>query len=87
MQMKPTSTPRRVSPKKKIRIPKLDYKPVRIGLEGGGCPLGTVPIRRTVKDELITAKFHSEMHASKVNPLDVAGLPGVHVSYNFFART
>ncbi|XP_034707310.1 uncharacterized protein LOC117930740 [Vitis riparia] len=31
--------------------------------------MGTVPIRRTTKDDLIRAKLYSEMHASKINPL------------------
>ncbi|WJZ82237.1 hypothetical protein VitviT2T_002011 [Vitis vinifera] len=65
--MRPTSPPRRVSPEKEV--PKPDYKHVKIGLEGGGCPMGTVPIRRTTKDDLIRAKLYSEMHASKINPL------------------
>ncbi|KAL6348862.1 hypothetical protein AAG906_033518 [Vitis piasezkii] len=66
-KMRPTSPPRRVSPEKEVS--KLDYKHVKIGLEGGGCPMGTVPIRRTTKDDLIRAKLYSEMHASKINPL------------------
>ncbi|KAM3343877.1 hypothetical protein P3S68_025967 [Capsicum galapagoense] len=28
-------------------------RPFNIGLKGGGCPTGTVPIRRTTKDDLI----------------------------------
>ena len=82
--MRSTSIPRRVSPENEVR--KLDYKPMNIGLEGGGCPIGTVPIRRTTKDDLIRAKFHSEMYASKLNPL-IKGQPGIHVSYNFFTIT
>ena len=84
MQMRPTSPPRRVSPEKEV--PKLDYKHVKIGLEGGGCPMGTVPIRRTTKDDLIRAKLYSEMHASKINPLTDEE-PGKHVSYNFVITT
>ena len=79
--MRSTSIPRRVSPKKKVS--KLDFNLVNIGLEGGGCPVGTVPIRRTIKDDLIRAKIYSEMHASKINPL-ADDKPGTHVSYNFF---
>ncbi|CBI34704.3 unnamed protein product, partial [Vitis vinifera] len=74
-QMRPTSPPRRVSPEKEV--PKPDYKPVKMGLEGGGCPMGTVPIRRTTKDDLIRAKLYSEMHASKINPL-TDDQPGKH---------
>ncbi|RVW16251.1 hypothetical protein CK203_067785 [Vitis vinifera] len=74
-QMRPTSPPRRVSPEKEV--PKPEYKRVKIGLEGGGCPMGTVPIRRTTKDDLIRAKLYSEMHASKINPL-TDDQPGKH---------
>ena len=38
-------------------VPKPDSKPVKMGLEGGGCPFGTVPIRRTSKDDLLRAKL------------------------------
>ena len=82
--MRSTSIPKRVSPENEV--PKLDYKPVNIGLEGGGCPIGTVPIRRTTKDDLIRAKFHSEIYASKLNPL-IIEQPGTRVSYNFFTIT
>lgn len=39
-----------------------------IGLKGGGCPAGTVPIRRTSKEELLVAKrqFNSR-HQSLAN--------------------
>ena len=84
MLMRPTSPPRRVSPEKEV--PKPDYKHVKIGLEGGGCPMGTVPIRRTTKGDLIRAKLYSEMHASKINPLTDEE-PGKHVSYNFVITT
>ena len=78
-QMRPTSIPRRVSPK--LKAPK-----VNIGLDGGGCPVGTVPIRRTTKDDLIRVKVYSEMHASKINPL-LDDKPNTHVSYKFFTIT
>ena len=82
--MQSTSIPRRVSQEKKV--PKLDFEPVNIVLEGGGCPVGTVPIRRTTKDDLIRAKVYSKIHALKMNPL-VDDQPGTHVSYNFFTIT
>lgn len=34
-----------------------NYKFSRIGLPDGGCPIGTVPIRRTTKEDLIRHKL------------------------------
>ena len=78
--MRSTSIPNRMSPGKDV--PKSYYKSVKMGLKGGGCPIGTVPIRRITKDDLIRAKLHSQMYASKINPL-VDGQDGTHVSYIF----
>ena len=39
MQTRPISIPKRLSPEKEV--PKPDSKPVKMGLEGGGCPFGT----------------------------------------------
>ncbi|KAF5957074.1 hypothetical protein HYC85_004299 [Camellia sinensis] len=50
-QMKPTSLPKRSN----VR------KPLHIGLNGGGCPVGTVPIRRTTKEDLIREKLASKI--------------------------
>ncbi|CAL5375843.1 unnamed protein product [Camellia sinensis] len=36
-------------------------KPLHIGLKGGGCPVGTVPIRRTTKEDLIREKLASKI--------------------------
>ncbi|CAL5327761.1 unnamed protein product [Camellia sinensis] len=36
-------------------------KPLHIGLKGGGCPIGTVPIRRTTKEDLIREKLASKI--------------------------
>lgn len=44
-----------------------------IGLEGGGCPFGTVPIRRVTKDDLIRQRHMQGMdetpafHVSIIN--------------------
>lgn len=78
--MKSTSIPRRKYPENEVK--NLNCKTINIVLEDGGCPMGTVPIRRTTKDDLIRAKLYPEMYTSKINPLseDVWGL---HVSYNF----
>ncbi|KAF5194432.1 hypothetical protein FRX31_015981 [Thalictrum thalictroides] len=43
------------------------------------CPLGTVPIRRTSKADLIRAKSFTETFAAKIHPQTVL-TPGRHVS-------
>jgi len=45
------------------------------GLEKDECPRGTVPIRRTTKDNLIQSKLLSNIHI-----LDKV-VPGLHVSF------
>lgn len=51
----------------------------RFGLNGTGCPFGTVPIRRTSKEELLaTRDQHSGEH---VNSTYAAGkIPHINVS-------
>ncbi|GAV68921.1 DUF239 domain-containing protein/DUF4409 domain-containing protein [Cephalotus follicularis] len=39
---------------------------IKIGLKRG-CPTGTVPIRRTTKEDLIRAKLHAEKYGSKLS--------------------
>ncbi|XP_058201710.1 protein neprosin-like [Rhododendron vialii] len=56
-EMKPSSLAKR----KRKQVSSEDEKPVHIGLIGGGCPVGTVPIRRVTKEDLIR-----ERNASKV---------------------
>ena len=46
--------------------------------KGEGCPIGTVSIRRTTRNDLIRAKLHSQMYALKINPLTESEL-GTHV--------
>ncbi|XP_043700403.1 probable (S)-N-methylcoclaurine 3'-hydroxylase isozyme 2 [Telopea speciosissima] len=41
-------------------------KHVDLGLEGGGCPSETVPIRRTSKEDLIRAKAFAKSHSRKI---------------------
>ncbi|KAH7842582.1 hypothetical protein Vadar_006967 [Vaccinium darrowii] len=53
-------------------------KPVSIGLKGGGCPIGTVPIRRITKEDLIRERFSSRIMGSADN------IPGAHYA---IART
>ncbi|XP_024017028.1 uncharacterized protein LOC21405166 [Morus notabilis] len=52
-------------------------EPLEIGLKGEGCPIGTVPIRRTTKEDLIRAKLFAETYASRFNPL-TNEWPGLH---------
>ncbi|XP_043703770.1 uncharacterized protein LOC122653878 [Telopea speciosissima] len=47
-------------------------------LDGGGCPLGTVPIRRTTKEDLIRWKSYSKSSGNFHQFLNVA--PGTKVS-------
>ncbi|KAI8569538.1 hypothetical protein RHMOL_Rhmol02G0286300 [Rhododendron molle] len=56
-EMKPTSLPKR----KRNQVSFEDEKPVHIGLIGGGCPVGTVPIRRVTKEDLIRERNASEV--------------------------
>lgn len=51
----------------------------RFGLNGTGCPFGTVPIRRTSKEELLAAR---DQHSGElVNSTYVAGkIPHINVS-------
>ena len=50
------------------------------GLEKDECPRGTVPIRRTTKDNLIQNKLLSNNH------ILVQDLPGVHVSFFLYNK-
>ncbi|KAG5563134.1 hypothetical protein RHGRI_005776 [Rhododendron griersonianum] len=56
-EMKPTSLPKR----KRDQVSSEDKEAIHIGLIGGGCPVGTVPIRRVTKEDLIR-----ERNASKI---------------------
>ncbi|KAH7843032.1 hypothetical protein Vadar_011957 [Vaccinium darrowii] len=52
--------------------PNFTRTPVRLGLKGGGCPVGTVPIRRITKGDLMRDRL-----ASKITSLEVNN-PGTH---------
>ncbi|KAI8569389.1 hypothetical protein RHMOL_Rhmol02G0275000 [Rhododendron molle] len=56
-EMKPTLVPKR----KRDQVSSEDKEPIHTALIGGGCPIGTVPIRRVTKEDLIR-----ERNASKV---------------------
>ncbi|KAJ9703993.1 hypothetical protein PVL29_005325 [Vitis rotundifolia] len=50
----------------------VDHNPMKIGLEDG-CPLGTVPIRRTTKGDLIRAKSSFTKHHFNEIAVDAGG--------------
>jgi len=50
------------------------------GLEKDGCPRGTVPIRRTTKDNLIQSKLLSNDHILNQE------VPGLYVSFSFYNK-
>ncbi|GMP34868.1 hypothetical protein CsSME_00007561 [Camellia sinensis var. sinensis] len=64
-QMKPTSLPNRPRDQVSSNV----SKPLHIGLRGGGCPVGTVPIKRTTKEDLIREKLASKI----MTPADDTG--------------
>ncbi|XP_028054136.1 uncharacterized protein LOC114258381 isoform X1 [Camellia sinensis] len=70
-QMKPTSSPNG----SRHQVSSEDSKPLHVGLKGGGCPVGTVPIKRTTKEDLIREKLASKI----MTPADDTG--GADVSY------
>lgn len=43
-------------------------RPFNIELEGGGCPVGTVPIRRITKDDLIRQRLTKQMRGGDDSP-------------------
>ncbi|CAL5327652.1 unnamed protein product [Camellia sinensis] len=65
IQMKPTSLPKRSRDQVSSNV----SKPLHIGLKGGGCPVGIVPIRRTTKEDLIREKLASKI----MTPADDTG--------------
>ncbi|CAL5415716.1 unnamed protein product [Camellia sinensis] len=65
IQMKPVSLPNR----SRDQVSSKDSRPLHIGLKGGGCPVGTVPIRRTTKEDLIREKLASKI----MTPADDTG--------------
>ena len=55
--MKPTSLPMRTRDQVSAKV----NGSLHMGLKGGGCPFGTVPIWRITKEDLIREKFASKM--------------------------
>ncbi|KAF8379992.1 hypothetical protein HHK36_027460 [Tetracentron sinense] len=69
IQMRPSSYP-----KETVIEDSMILKPAIIGLKSGGCPQGSVPIRRTRKEDLIVAK---SLSSANVHPLTLQQ-PGYH---------
>ncbi|KAH0688457.1 hypothetical protein KY284_019010 [Solanum tuberosum] len=63
MQMKPT-----LPNLQKDDISSNTNRPLNIGLKGGGCPTGTVPIRRISKDDLIRQRLLSQIRGADDSP-------------------
>lgn len=57
--------------------------PFTIGLKDGGCPTGTVPIRRITKDDLIRQRFLSQIRGADESPYGDVSLLNF---YNFFSN-
>lgn len=61
-----------------------DANILKVGLKRLGCPIGTVPIKRVTKNDLIRAKLHSNTYGlkndSKFGVLTLEN-PGTHVSF------
>ncbi|KAL5708549.1 hypothetical protein ACHQM5_019335 [Ranunculus cassubicifolius] len=76
LQMRPDSTPRGLN----YETPSTsDVKYTRTMLNAVDCPIGSVPIRRTRKEDLIRAKSFSESFATTIRPF--TGLtPGLHLA-------
>ena len=64
-QMKPTSPLKRMNDKESSMV--IVQPLVEIALKGESCPIGTVPIKKTIKEVLIREKMLN------------AGNPGLHV--------
>ncbi|POO01261.1 hypothetical protein TorRG33x02_030150 [Trema orientale] len=67
-RMRPSSRPKKM--KNKQQSSKVGQPLLKIGLQGEGCPIGTVPIRRSTKKDLIRAKLFTDTYASKFSSLD-----------------
>ncbi|KAF7151940.1 hypothetical protein RHSIM_Rhsim02G0167100 [Rhododendron simsii] len=66
IQMKPTSLLRTSS---RDQVSSKFAKPASITLKGGGCPVGTVPIRRITKEDLIREKIASKIKSVEYSTL------------------
>ncbi|WCJ28274.1 hypothetical protein M5689_009977 [Euphorbia peplus] len=72
-EMKPTFYPRGITQKNFTS----SFRPEIFWANGKGCPIGTVPIRRITKDNLIKEKLAAEIYASNLN-LQTTERHGVH---------
>ena len=79
VQVRSTSNPKGIRDQKSSPL----INPSNFWLNGKGCPVGMVPIRRNTMADLKRAKLSTEIHNSKYKPLTV-DKPGTHVSYHFY---
>ncbi|KAF8400351.1 hypothetical protein HHK36_013655 [Tetracentron sinense] len=78
IQMRPTSIPSGISDKASSMEEPSTIRPSKIGLKRG-CPLGTVPIRRTQKEDLIRVKSIPKKDPTNIEP-QTDSAPGHHVN-------
>ncbi|KAL8150444.1 hypothetical protein V2J09_020252 [Rumex salicifolius] len=72
-QMRPTSSPKRM---RKGSFPR-QVQELDVSLKDGGCPLGTVPIRRIERDELTHFNImNNNLSSSRAEPNSVYRQPG-----------
>ena len=73
-QMKPSAALEKTLKASKMTtsLYSVNYNPVKIGLEDG-CPIGTVPIRRTTKEDLIRTESDSPQPFYNDPALDATG--------------
>ncbi|POO01259.1 hypothetical protein TorRG33x02_030130 [Trema orientale] len=71
--MRPSSRPK-MNWKESSTVGKI---PLETGLKGKGCPIGTVPIRRTTKEDLIRSRLFTHNYASRFSSL-IVDKPGLH---------
>ena len=58
-----------------------------IKLKDGGCPMGTVPIRRISKEEYIQMRRFTKQYASQRGANGLQPQPGTHVSVQSIPST
>jgi len=78
--MRPSSRPKWMV-SKRARVEDNDVAQYAGFKDGGGCPLGTVPIRRMSKKDLSQANALSKkIFSSRMHPTGTEMPPGTHVS-------
>ncbi|KAK9147746.1 hypothetical protein Scep_006503 [Stephania cephalantha] len=77
IQMKPSFVPKELFPKSEVAA---RHQISTAMLIDGGCPEGTVPIKRTTKEDLLRAKAFNDLHGSIIHPLNSNDQPQVHTA-------